>query len=412
TLQIPNANVSEEEDEAEELIVVPTALKHTAAKVGPRKSSTSSKAEEFVTELQNLKIQEKDVTPKTSHLNVVKRIFKYLKGKPNLGLWYPRESSFDLEAFSDSDYAGANLDRKSTTGGYRRTVSKHDGTDNDDNQGQPQEEPIESQPPPNASIPSTSQPTTEPHPDQELETKTELHGSSSDFVHIPPTQVEISSPEPTEHTFEQPSTKHQPLSPRQEPKAPQFQDPSHPHVPKARSLTVEDLLHMVPTLITKKVKKLENILKRRNVVLTTSEDEEPEDQGRIFKDIDDDPLVSFGKRYKRRKSSKEKTCEELVTEGVKEVILCLGFSTGSGPVSSGDRKFKSATEEIKSGFTSISSGEVRVSQRKGKEVLEEQPQPKRSKKQIREEEASLAEIARIQAQEAAKIERKSEPCKD
>ncbi|GJR91811.1 hypothetical protein Tco_0215822 [Tanacetum coccineum] len=60
---------------------------------------------------------EVDVTPKTSHLNVVKRIFKYLKGKPNLGLWYPRESSFDLEAFSDSDYAGANLDRKSTTGG-------------------------------------------------------------------------------------------------------------------------------------------------------------------------------------------------------------------------------------------------------------------------------------------------------
>ncbi|GKA29666.1 hypothetical protein Tco_0715911, partial [Tanacetum coccineum] len=58
-----------------------------------------------------------DVTPKTSHLNVVKRIFKYLKGKPNLGLWYPRESPFDLEAFSDSDYGGSNLDRKSTTGG-------------------------------------------------------------------------------------------------------------------------------------------------------------------------------------------------------------------------------------------------------------------------------------------------------
>ncbi|GJS25352.1 putative ribonuclease H-like domain-containing protein [Tanacetum coccineum] len=45
------------------------------------------------------------VTPKTSHLNAVKRIFKYLKGKPNLGLWYPRESSFDLEA-SSSDFAG------------------------------------------------------------------------------------------------------------------------------------------------------------------------------------------------------------------------------------------------------------------------------------------------------------------
>ncbi|GJW76646.1 putative ribonuclease H-like domain-containing protein [Tanacetum coccineum] len=57
------------------------------------------------------------VTPKTSHLNAVKRIFRYLKGKPKLGLWYPRVSSFDLEAYSDSDYAGANLDRKSTIGG-------------------------------------------------------------------------------------------------------------------------------------------------------------------------------------------------------------------------------------------------------------------------------------------------------
>ncbi|GKF29550.1 uncharacterized mitochondrial protein-like protein [Tanacetum coccineum] len=57
------------------------------------------------------------VTPKTSHLNAVKRIFKYLKGKPNLGLWYPRESPFGLEAFSDSDYGRSNLDRKSTTGG-------------------------------------------------------------------------------------------------------------------------------------------------------------------------------------------------------------------------------------------------------------------------------------------------------
>nr|GFA40239.1 hypothetical protein [Tanacetum cinerariifolium] len=57
------------------------------------------------------------VTPKTSHLQDVKRIFRYLKGQPKLGLWYPRESAFDLEAYSDSDYAGANLDRKSTTGG-------------------------------------------------------------------------------------------------------------------------------------------------------------------------------------------------------------------------------------------------------------------------------------------------------
>ncbi|GKA39499.1 hypothetical protein Tco_0732050 [Tanacetum coccineum] len=47
----------------------------------------------------------------------VKRIFRYLKGQPKLGLWYPRDLPFDLEAFSDSDYAGASLDRKSTIGG-------------------------------------------------------------------------------------------------------------------------------------------------------------------------------------------------------------------------------------------------------------------------------------------------------
>ncbi|GJS76613.1 putative reverse transcriptase domain-containing protein [Tanacetum coccineum] len=60
TLQTPNANASEEEDEAEELIVVPTTVRHTASKVRPRKSSTNSKAKEFLTELQNLKTQEKE----------------------------------------------------------------------------------------------------------------------------------------------------------------------------------------------------------------------------------------------------------------------------------------------------------------------------------------------------------------
>nr|GEU89622.1 uncharacterized mitochondrial protein AtMg00810-like [Tanacetum cinerariifolium] len=67
------------------------------------------------------------VTPLTSHLNAVKKIFKYLKGQPNLGLWYPLDSSFQLKAYSDSDYAGSHGDRKSTTGGCqflgRRLIS-------------------------------------------------------------------------------------------------------------------------------------------------------------------------------------------------------------------------------------------------------------------------------------------------
>ncbi|GJW70133.1 putative ribonuclease H-like domain-containing protein [Tanacetum coccineum] len=57
------------------------------------------------------------VTPKTSHLLAVKRIFRYLKGKPTLGLWYSRDSPFELVAYTDSDYAGATQDKKSTTRG-------------------------------------------------------------------------------------------------------------------------------------------------------------------------------------------------------------------------------------------------------------------------------------------------------
>ncbi|GKA28215.1 putative ribonuclease H-like domain-containing protein [Tanacetum coccineum] len=59
------------------------------------------------------------VNPKVSHLHAVKRIFRYLKGQPKLGLWYPKDSPFDLVAYTNSDYAGASLDRKSTTGGFQ-----------------------------------------------------------------------------------------------------------------------------------------------------------------------------------------------------------------------------------------------------------------------------------------------------
>ncbi|GJV27490.1 putative ribonuclease H-like domain-containing protein, partial [Tanacetum coccineum] len=67
------------------------------------------------------------VNPKVSHLYAVKRIFRYLKGQPKLGLWFPKDSPFDLVVYTDSDYAGASLDRKSTT--------RADSTTNDDLNG-------------------------------------------------------------------------------------------------------------------------------------------------------------------------------------------------------------------------------------------------------------------------------------
>ncbi|GJX49945.1 hypothetical protein Tco_0276790 [Tanacetum coccineum] len=53
--------------------------------------------------------------PKESHLIAVKRIFRYLKGTPSLGKWYPNCSGFDLKGYSDFDYAGCNMDRKGTS---------------------------------------------------------------------------------------------------------------------------------------------------------------------------------------------------------------------------------------------------------------------------------------------------------
>ncbi|GJR16186.1 retrovirus-related pol polyprotein from transposon TNT 1-94 [Tanacetum coccineum] len=57
------------------------------------------------------------VTPKVSHHHAVKRIFRYLKGQPKLSLWYPKDLPFDLVEYTNSDYARASLDRKSTIGG-------------------------------------------------------------------------------------------------------------------------------------------------------------------------------------------------------------------------------------------------------------------------------------------------------
>nr|GEU32490.1 uncharacterized mitochondrial protein AtMg00810-like [Tanacetum cinerariifolium] len=70
------------------------------------------------------------VNPKVLHLHAVKKIFRYLKGQPKLGLWYPKDSLFDLIVYNDSDYVGASLDRKSTTGGGkdRPPMLAHEGS--------------------------------------------------------------------------------------------------------------------------------------------------------------------------------------------------------------------------------------------------------------------------------------------
>ena len=55
--------------------------------------------------------------PKEAHLVAVKRILRYLKHTPSIGLWYPKGARFQLVGYSDSDYAGCKIDRKSTSRG-------------------------------------------------------------------------------------------------------------------------------------------------------------------------------------------------------------------------------------------------------------------------------------------------------
>ncbi|GKD30726.1 hypothetical protein Tco_1241504, partial [Tanacetum coccineum] len=150
-----------------------------------------------------------------------------------------------------------------------------------------------------------------------------------------PTPIPIpeTDPEPLEHTFEEPSPAHQHFSPPQD----------HPQ----RQMTVDDFINAIVKLV-KKVKKLEGILKRRNVVLSDSEEEEPEAQGRKSQD---DPLVS----------------------------LVQGLVTPS------------KTNVNASGEEHIREGGIR----EGKAPMIIEEAPKKTKEQILQEEASLAEAIRL-----------------
>ncbi|GJU13430.1 ribonuclease H-like domain-containing protein [Tanacetum coccineum] len=265
-----------------------------------------------------------------------------------------------------------------------------------------------------------------------------------------PTPIPETDPEPMEHTFEEPSPAHQHFSPPQE------------HA--QGQMTVDDLLQLVPQLMTrvdslekdlkqtkltmgsaivklvKKVKKLEGILKRRNVVLSDSEEEEPEAQGRKSQD---DPLVSLvqglvtpskttvnasgeeqvedispttleaaktlsrvasqkpksidkGRRYKRRKETKGKKVvtsldfQEEVSTGYAE-----GVNTGSIKVSTVSGKVSTVSVQVSTDSINKSIPSPDKGQREGKAPMIIEEAPKKTKEQILQEEASLAEAIRL-----------------
>ncbi|GJW33816.1 hypothetical protein Tco_0053848 [Tanacetum coccineum] len=278
-----------------------------------------------------------------------------------------------------------------------------------------------------------------------------------------PTPIPETEPAPFEHTFEEPSPVHQHFSPPQE----QAQG----------QMPMDDLLQVVPQLISridsletdlkqtkltmgnalvklvKKVKKLEGFLKRRNMVLSDSEEEEPEAQGRKSQDDPLDSLVQGlvtpsttkvnasgeeqvedispntleaaktlsrvaslkpksidkGRRYKRRKETKGKKVvssldfQEEVDTGAEQVNTAEGVNTGS-------IKLSTVSEQVSTGSEQVSTVSAKRStpdkgQRAGKAPMIIEETPKKSKEQILQEEASLAEAIRLdtlQKEEVAK----------
>nr|GEZ87329.1 hypothetical protein [Tanacetum cinerariifolium] len=95
---------------------LPPLKKLDGADMGNKSSSALKVNSAPVGKLESVKIEDDpplaNANPNERHVLAVKRIFRYLKGTINLGLWYPKDSGFDLTAYSDTDHARCHIDRK------------------------------------------------------------------------------------------------------------------------------------------------------------------------------------------------------------------------------------------------------------------------------------------------------------
>ncbi|GKD64855.1 hypothetical protein Tco_1306963, partial [Tanacetum coccineum] len=249
-----------------------------------------------------------------------------------------------------------------------------------------------------------------------------------------PTPIPDTKPTPFKHTYEESSHVHQHFSP------PQEQDPSH--------MPMDDLLHDVPKLISriaslemdlkqtkltmgnaivklvKKVKKMEGFLKRRNLVLTDSEEEEPEVQGRKSQD---DPLASSVQGLVTPPTTKvhasgEEQKEDIspnTLEAAKTLSKVASLKTSldfQEEVDAGAEQVNTASE-VNTGSIKLSTGDEQVStvgakkstsnqdkgQREGKAPMISEETPKKSKEQVLQEEVSLAEAIRLDIEQREEV---------
>ncbi|GJR89833.1 putative ribonuclease H-like domain-containing protein [Tanacetum coccineum] len=393
------------------------------------------------------------VTPKMSHLYAVKRIFKYIKGKPKLGLWYPRESPLDLVAYSDSDYAAANLDRKSTTGGCqflgRRLISwqcKLLALPDLISQTSHHHEQLTSSPPPIQPVQPTPQ----------------ITFSSTPITTIPDTQPTLPPspqiPSPSYHDTEGPSF---------EPSYHMSPPPSHePEIQTSRtseeSEQLRNLLDLVPRLnsdkeslekelsdtkqtlgtaiiqLIEKVKKLENKLRQKRKSEETEDEEDAEGQ-----DQEVPSQTDQGNKFatpEKSKDSGEAQAEQISPSTLEAAqiltnVASEGFKGSQAPPGSKiyKRKPKSTTtptkvldfeepaeSQVNTGSTpsaqvntaELNTGETeRVQRREGKDPMTEEDlqaevqASKKSREQELQELAGLEAAQRLQATMDAETQR-------
>ncbi|GJW75536.1 uncharacterized mitochondrial protein-like protein [Tanacetum coccineum] len=104
------------EEEAIEEMLKKFRLEDSKPMKTPMSTETKLTRDEEGESVDNTKYRGMIEDPKTSHLEAVKRIFRYIKGTTHLGLWYPKGSGIETIVYADSDHAGDYVDRKSTSG--------------------------------------------------------------------------------------------------------------------------------------------------------------------------------------------------------------------------------------------------------------------------------------------------------
>ncbi|GKA73792.1 hypothetical protein Tco_0780094 [Tanacetum coccineum] len=202
-------------------------------------------------------------------------------------------------------------------------------------------------------------------------------------------------------------------------------DPTHPHVAEDITMTVDDLLQLVPRLITKvdslekelkqtkltmgkAIVKLVKKVKKMSIIKDKSEDFETPTQGKTSGEANISPGgLEAAETLAKVLTQRTKTYTRKVKTRLRRKLDADEVSTGEG-INTGFTDVNTAFEEIKSGDDEVNSGDESIipspkkGQREGKAVLKEKSQSKRTKKQIREEQASLAKIDELELSKTQK----------